>query len=131
MAAIKATPSLFNNFLDILETRDSQLASTLRNECCECYSLVWSMLSVHTIIFMIYSKATWRTGVSSIQCETGGVLTSLPAGMCVEVLHDESDTPCSLTVQITLSLCTWTNSRDSTKLHLQHGCHFQSVSILN
>ena len=35
MAAIKATPSLFNSLVDILETRDKEIASTLRYECCE------------------------------------------------------------------------------------------------
>ena len=36
------------------------------------------------------------------------------------------------TLQITLSLCMWTDSRESTKLlHPQHGCRFQTVSTLN
>ena len=37
MSAIDTTPGLFYSFVDILETRDRQLASTMRYECCECY----------------------------------------------------------------------------------------------
>ena len=38
MAAIKATPCSFYSFVNILETRDKRLASTLRYEChSECY----------------------------------------------------------------------------------------------
>ena len=33
MTTIKATPELFNKFIIVLETRDEQLASTLRYEC--------------------------------------------------------------------------------------------------
>ena len=35
MEAIRVTPGLFNSFVDILETRDREIASTLRYECCE------------------------------------------------------------------------------------------------
>ena len=60
MAAIKATPGLFHSFVKILETRDKDLASTLRYECCECIPVVTIML-IKILSTFIYSMATWRS----------------------------------------------------------------------
>ena len=100
---------------------------------------------MHVVRHKILSTSTARRrgGVSSImQAETaGGVLTSAGgtwAHIVMIVLNYDGYTIAhyhvifpSRSLQITLSLCMWGDSRESTKLHLQHGCHFQSVSTLN
>ena len=36
-----------------------------------------------------------------------------------------------LTTQVHHSLCMWTDSRESTKIHLQHGFHYRIASTSN
>ena len=59
MAAIKATPGLFNSFVDILETRNEEIASVLRKKCSE-----------------------YRKRHELGERPTTSCVTSTPAGMC-------------------------------------------------